>query len=146
MRRFAITLTLLAAFALSFGCEKAEEAPAATPSPEAAAAAAAELAQSNPVSVVTAIFTAASTGKVDGLAALIDPTDADGDAKRIGEAATDEKVKGEFTKYFAKAKIAGVPKIDGDKAEVPILFGLEGTKAETMNMIKRDGKWYLQSF
>jgi len=51
-----------------------------------------------------------------------------------------------FATFFSKGKINGNATIEGDKAQVPILFGPDGTKDETMNLVKKDNKWYLQSF
>lgn len=103
-------------------------------------------AQATPKGVAEAIFEAARSGKYAGLAALID-TEADGDSKRIGDVAkADEKHQAEFKTYFEKGTVSGEPTIEGDKAAVPILFGLNGKKPETFNLIRRNGKWYLQSF
>ncbi len=101
--------------------------------------------QSSPRAVAEAIFDAAKTGNYQGLAALID-TDADNDSRRIAQAATDEATQEEFKKYFAKGKVNGEPVVNDDKASVNILFGLDGTNEETFEMVKKDGKWYLQSF
>lgn len=101
--------------------------------------------QASPRSVAETIFNAAKNGSYDGLPALID-TDADSDSKMIAQAATDKKVQEEFKTYFKNGKVVGEPVINDDKASVNILFGPEGEKEETFEMVKRDGKWYLQSF
>ena len=101
--------------------------------------------QDNPKAVAEAIFDAAKNSNYTGLAALID-TDADNDSKMIAQAATDEKIKEEFNKYFSKGKVSGEPVINGEKASVSILFGPDGDKEETFEMVKKNGKWYLQSF
>ncbi len=103
--------------------------------------------QSTPAAVADAIFAAAKSGQYAGLPGLIDTKDADGDAKQIGAVGSAKpNEQKEFQTFFAKGTISGEVKIDGDKAAVPILFGPEGKKPETFNMIRRDGKWYLQSF
>ncbi len=51
-----------------------------------------------------------------------------------------------FKEYFSKGKVVGEATIEGDDAKVNILFGPDGTKEETFNMKKKDGKWYLMSF
>jgi hypothetical protein len=102
-------------------------------------------AQGDPKAVAEAIFDAAKSGKYDGLAALID-SDADKDSKMITSAATDKEVAKSFQEYFSKGKVVGDPVITGDNAEVKILFGPDGTKEETFNMVRKNGKWYLNSF
>lgn len=101
--------------------------------------------QSTPQGTMKIIFAAAQTGDFESLRGLCDPSGkGDGDTKRYicGAANAPE----EFVKYFAKAQLDGSPKIEGDRAAVPFLFGPDGHKKETMNMVKRDGKWYLSSF
>ena len=102
-------------------------------------------AQDSPRAVAEAIFNAAKTGKTNDLAVLID-VDADGDSKMIAQAATDKSIQEEFQKYFANGKVAAEPIINGEKATVDILFGPDGTKEETFEMVKKGGKWYLLSF
>ena len=101
--------------------------------------------QSNPKALAEAIFNAAQSGSYSSLPALID-ADADGDSKRIALAASDAATAQGFQQYFAKGKVNGEPVINGVKASVNIFFGPDGNKEETLEMVKRDGKWYLQSF
>ncbi len=101
--------------------------------------------QASPRAVAETIFNAAKNGSCEGLPALID-TNADGDSKMIAQAATDKKIQEEFKTYFKKGKVVGEPVINEDKASVNILFGPDGNKEETFEMVKKDGKWYLQSF
>ena len=102
-------------------------------------------AQASPKAVAEAIFDAAKNGKTGDLAALID-SEADSDSKMIAQAATDKSIEESFIKHFSKGKVAGEVTIDGDKASVPILFGPDGTKEETFQMVQKSGKWYLVSF
>jgi hypothetical protein len=101
--------------------------------------------QADPGALAEAIFEAAKTGNYEGLAALID-ADADNDSKMIAQVAGDPTLQEEFKKYFSGAKLAGEPMISGEKASVSILFGPNGEKEETFEMVKREGKWFLQSF
>jgi hypothetical protein len=101
--------------------------------------------QSSPKALAEAIFNAAKTGSYETLPALI-ADDADGDSKRIAQTASDTVIAQQFQQYFSKGKVNGEPVINGDKASVNILFGPDGTKEETFEMIKKEGKWYLQSF
>lgn len=107
-----------------------------------------ELDQKNPVSVVNYLFVAAKTGDYSQLSGLCRPDGkGDGDTKRICEVANgDEKLKQEYSKYFKNGKVDGDAKINGDRAAVPIKFGPNGNKDETMNLALIDGKWYLSSF
>ena len=101
--------------------------------------------QASPGAVAEAIFEAARSGSFSSLPALIDP-DADGDSKRIAEAATNEQTGTDFQLYFSKGKVSGEPTVNGDKASVNILFGPDGTREETLEMVRKNGKWYLVSF
>lgn len=101
--------------------------------------------QSSPEGVVKMVFAAASSGDMSSLKDLCDPNgENDGDTRRICESA-DTKPE-EFTEFFSKGKVNGDATVNGDKAEVPFLFGPDGTKEETMNVVKRGDKWYLMSF
>jgi len=101
--------------------------------------------QSSPGAVAETIFDAAKSGDYQDLPKLID-SEADGDSKRIGSVASDPAMQAEFKKYFEKGRLNGEPVIDGDKASVKILFGPDGEKEETFEMVKKDGNWYLKSF
>ena len=101
--------------------------------------------QADPRLVAEAIFDAAQSGNYQQLAALVD-TEADGDSKRIAQVATDQSMQEDFKKYFAKGKVSADPVITGDKASVNILFGPDGSKEETFEMVRKEGKWYLVSF
>ena len=101
--------------------------------------------QADPRSVAEAIFDAAQTGKYENLATLID-ADADQDSKMIAQVATDQSLQEDFKKHFSKGKVAADPVVNGDKASVNILFGPDGTREETFEMVKKNDKWYLVSF
>jgi hypothetical protein len=102
---------------------------------------------SDPVKVVEQIFAAAQSGNADALPGLCDPAGTgDGDVKRVCGAKPGAAKWDEFKSYFAKGKIDGAATIEGDKAAVKFLFGPDGTKQETMNLKKIDGKWYLGGF
>jgi hypothetical protein len=102
---------------------------------------------SDPVKVVEQIFAAASSGSANALPGLCDPAGTgDGDVKRVCGAKPGDPKWDEFKSYFAKGKVDGAAQIEGDKAAVKFQFGPDGTKQETMNLKKIDGKWYLASF
>jgi hypothetical protein len=121
----------------------------ATPAAPAVPAAPAKptLDPSSPRALALSIFAIAKSGDLALLAPVADPQDADGDSKRVaGVAQAPEAKQAEFRTFFAKGTVKGEPRVDGDNAEVDILFGPDGTKDETFKMVKRDGRWYLQSF
>lgn len=101
--------------------------------------------QADPRTVAETIFNAAKTGNYNGLPDLID-TEADSDSKMIAQVPSDKTLQEEFKKHFAKGTVSGEPVIMGDNASVNILFGPDGNKEETFEMVKKNGKWYLVSF
>jgi hypothetical protein len=104
--------------------------------------------QATPAGVANIIFDAAKSGDYGKLKGLCDASlEPDGDSKKVCEVAEgDQKLKDMFKEYFSKGKVVGDATIEGDNAEVKILFGPDGTKDETFKMKKKDGKWYLMSF
>ncbi len=102
---------------------------------------------SDPVSVLQAVFTAAQTEDFSVLPSLCDPRGkSDEDTTFICAITADHPDKDSFVEYFAQAKIAGDAVIDGNRAEIPFLFGPDGDREETMGLAQRDGKWYLADF
>jgi tetratricopeptide (TPR) repeat protein len=101
----------------------------------------------DPVNVLQAVFTAAQTENFSVLSGLCDPQgESDADTMFICAITADHPDKGSFVEYFAQAQIAGDVVIDGDRAEIPFLFGPDGDQEETMGLIQRGGKWYLSDF
>jgi hypothetical protein len=109
-------------------------------------ATASKIDQSSPKGLADSIFAVARGGDLASLAGVAS-ADADGDAKQVaGVGAADASVQKQFRDHFGKGKVNGDAKVDGDKAEVPILFGPDGTRPETLNMVRVNGVWQLQSF
>ncbi len=104
--------------------------------------------QTTPTGVANMVFDAAKSGDYSKLKSLCDDSlEPDGDSKKVcGVADGDDEYKKMFKEYFSKGKVVGEATIEGDDAKVNILFGPDGTKEETFNMKKKDGKWYLMSF
>jgi Tfp pilus assembly protein PilF len=103
----------------------------------------------SPESVVQIIFDAAQSGDWSLLGGLCDPRgENDGDTQMICDLATDETNRAEFAEAFAKGKVAGNAQIspDGTQAQVPFVFGADGDRQETMELVNRDGRWYLLGF
>ena len=125
----------------------ADPAPGVSPDKAAPATGGGAADQSDPAKVVEFIFAAAASGKSDGLSALCDPAGGgDGDVKDLCGVKAGDPMWERFVKSFAKGKVDGAAKIEGDTAAVSILFGPRGDKKETMNLKKIDGKWYLDGF
>ena len=128
------------------GKDSAATTTAATPAETTTATTAGD--QSTPQGVAQMVFGAAQSGDYSKLKDLCDASlDTDGDAKHICDVTTgDDELKNQFKEHFSKGTVVGDPVIEGDNAKVEILFGPDGTKKETLNMTKKDGKWYLVSF
>lgn len=114
---------------------------------------------SNLESIINAIFLAAKTNNPKLLKDLCPPTqENDGDTDCL--CALYEEYKPhqcesnshnrlswkEFVDYFSNGSIAGDGLVEENRAEVPILFGPEGNRKETINLVKISGIWYLLSF
>lgn len=104
--------------------------------------------QTTPTGVANMIFDAAKSGDYSQLKNLCDASlTSDGDSRKVCEVETgDEKYRASFKEYFSTGKVVGEPTIEGEEAKVKITFGPDGTKEETLNMQKKDGKWFLYSF
>jgi hypothetical protein len=102
---------------------------------------------SSPKALAESIFAIAKSGDLAQLAGVADPVDADGDSKNVANVATAPAARQEdFRKHFGTGKVSGEVKLAGDQASVPILFGPDGTRAETLEMVKRGDRWHLRSF
>lgn len=101
----------------------------------------------DPTSVLQAVFTAAQTENFAVLSGLCDPLgESDDDTAMICAITDDHPDKDMFIEYFATGKVNGDAVINGDRAEVPFLFGPDGDREETMGFVQRDGQWYLSDF
>ena len=101
----------------------------------------------DPVSVLQAVFTAARTEDFAALSGLCDPRgENDDDTALICAITAEHPDKDSFVEYFAPARVAGNAAVDGDRAEIPFLFGPDGAQQETMGLVQREGKWYLTDF
>lgn len=104
--------------------------------------------QKTPDGVVKYLFASAKNKDFSKLRYLCDPyAENDGDTKRLCNVEMyTNKYKEEFIREFQNGRIIGEPKIEGDIAKVEFAFGRSSNKLETMNLIKRNGNWYLGSF
>ena len=114
---------------------------------------------SSPARVAETIFEVANNGKYELLQYLCDPlSENDGDTDCICALSEeyvphrctadndDRPTRDDFIKYFKNGKIRGEIKISNQSASVPIFFGPDGSDTETLELVKRNGKWYLSSF
>jgi tetratricopeptide (TPR) repeat protein len=93
------------------------------------------------------VFTAAQKEDFAVLATLCDPQgENDDDTALICAVTDDHPDRDRFVQYFAPARIAGDPAVEGNRAEIPFLFGPDGDQEEVMGLVRRDGKWYLSDF
>jgi len=142
------TTTLLALLLMLLPAAVAN-APPVPPSPD----------QSTPDGVVQGVITAARWGHLSYLHQLCDPQkENDGDTEclcalspkfeteKCPEDSGNRLTPAQFAEYFARASVQGEPRVEGDRAEVDFLFGPEGKRGETMELIKRGDKWYLLQF
>jgi hypothetical protein len=116
--------------------------------PEAAAQASrGSVDQSDPAKVVEALFDAARSGRWAQLGGLCDPRgENDGDTRRVCALAQDGADRAEFQQFFRHGRVSGAVAIQGDRARVPILFGPDGSRNETVTLIRRGSLWYLLGF
>ncbi len=102
---------------------------------------------SNPKRVVSSIFFAARTGRASHLASLCDPEgSANQYAKRICHLQVGDADWASFVENFAEGTLTGEPRITGDRAMINFAFGKSGNESETMELVRRDGRWFLVAF
>ena len=103
----------------------------------------------NPVWLVEKIFEVANTGAYYELYSMCDPLEEnDGDTRSICQIAdATEEEQGAFSGIFGPGTVTGeVLYTSKTTAKVPITFGYDSEVNEEMNVVLRDGKWYLSSF
>jgi hypothetical protein len=101
----------------------------------------------DPKSVTAQIFHAAATGRADNLRALCDPRgENDEDTARICAMTVAAPDWAGFRAEFARAHLNGEPRVSGDRAALHFVFGPDATRSETMELVRRDGRWYLSAF
>jgi hypothetical protein len=102
---------------------------------------------SNAKRVVSSVFYAAKSGESQHLATLCDP---EGGSNRHALRVCAQVAGGEdwveFAEQFSQAKLIGEARITEDRALVNFVFGKNGTKRETMELVRRESRWYLLAF
>ena len=101
----------------------------------------------DPKSVTAQIFYAADTGRAENLMSLCDPAgENDGDTARICALTPASPDWADFRAQFARAHLNGEPRVSGHRAALHFVFGPDATRSETMELVQRDGRWYLSAF
>jgi hypothetical protein len=101
----------------------------------------------DPKSVVASVFFAAEHGSAAHLAGLCDPTGAASPAaRRVCAAHPGAPDWGSFRRAFARGRLNGEPRVHGDHARLDFVFGPAGDESETMELVRRGGRWYLSAF
>jgi hypothetical protein len=101
----------------------------------------------DPKSVVGSIFYAAETGRSEHLRRLCDPKGGGNrQTRRICAMRPGAHDWDSFRRNFARARLNGEPRISGDRARLDFVFGAAGNESETMELVRRDGRWYLSAF
>jgi hypothetical protein len=101
----------------------------------------------DPKSVTASIFYAAESGETAHLRSLCDPRgENDADTARICAMTPASPDWADFRAEFARAHLNGEPRVSGDRAALHFVFGPDATRSETMELVRRDGRWYLSSF
>jgi hypothetical protein len=101
----------------------------------------------DPKSVIGSVFYAAETGRTAHLAGLCDPAGyGDDDTRRICAMHPGAPDWESFRRNFARGHLNGEPRVHDHRAVLNFLFGPDGRDSETMELVRRDGRWYLSSF
>lgn len=101
----------------------------------------------DPKSVTASIFYAAESGRAGHLRSLCDPRgENDDDTARICAMTPASADWTDFRAQFARAHLNGEPRVAGDRAALHFVFGPDATRSETMELVRRDGRWYLSAF
>lgn len=97
-----------------------------------------------PKKVVASVFYAAETGDAAHLSGLCDPRgEANAPVQRICAVRPKSEMWTSFERTFARGRIIGEPRVSGDRALINIAYGPDGTEPETIELVRRDGRWYL---
>ena len=101
----------------------------------------------DPKAVVGALFWAAAHDDDTHLASLCDPRrENDAETARVCALTRGSPDWGAFREAFARGKLSGEPRVTGDHAAIYFVFGPGVDQSETMELVRRDGRWYLKEF
>lgn len=101
----------------------------------------------DPKSVLGSVFYAARSGDTEHLGSLCDPRGEGNHAvERICAVTPRSSDYEPFRSLFRRGRLNGEPRISGDTAVIKFLYGPGGNDREVMTLVRRGGRWYLQSF
>jgi hypothetical protein len=104
--------------------------------------------QTTPKGTIKHLIKSAETEDYSKLRNLVDPYgefDRDAFAICLVEMYPDE-IKTQWKNEFASGRIMGASKISRQTAEIEIAIGISSNKLETIHLVQRQDKWYIQSF
>ncbi len=97
--------------------------------------------------VLSSVFYAAQSGQSNHLASLCDPEGgSNSHVLRICSQVAGSDDWPRFVEQFSKGKLIGEARIAGDRSMVNFVFGKSGAERETMELVRRHGRWYLLTF
>ncbi|HUS68578.1 MAG TPA: hypothetical protein VMZ28_28780 [Kofleriaceae bacterium] len=101
----------------------------------------------DPKAVTAALFWAAAHDDDTHLASLCDPRgENDTDTDRVCALTRRSSDWPAFREAFARGRLDGEPRVHGDHAAIYFVFGPRVDQSETMELVRRDGRWYLWGF
>lgn len=136
VRSLAPVRTFLLVAALCGGCKKQVVDPVRE-----------EVDFGDPKSVTAALFWAAAHDDDTHLASLCDPAgENDAETARVCGLRRGAPDWAAFRAAFAEATLNGEPRISGDRASIYLVYGAGRAETETMELVRREGRWYLFEF
>ena len=108
--------------------------------------------QATPDGTVNLLFDLIREERWSELSVLCDPRgENDGDTRSLCALEEDESSRAEAVEYLSASRVTGPAEIsetfESTMALVPIVIGPEGhQRDERMNLVRRDGRWFLLSF
>jgi hypothetical protein len=101
----------------------------------------------DPKSVLGAVIFAARSGDPAPLSALCDPAGgSEPSVQRVCALEADSAEWASFRAAFGRARLNGEPRVSGDRAALNFVYGPDGTTSETMELVRKGGRWYLLRF
>ena len=100
-----------------------------------------------PEELVEALVTAARQDDPSSLAGYCHPSiETDGDVAEICALTKESEGWESFVEWFRTGVLAGPVELEGGVARVPVRFGPEGDRVETMELQLWGERWYLRAF
>jgi hypothetical protein len=100
----------------------------------------------DPRSVVGGVIHAARSGDPRPLATLCLAGVSEPSVARICDLGVDAPAWPGFRGAFARARLNGQPRVSGDRAAINFVYGPDAKRPETMELVRKGGRWYLARF